>query len=82
MFILVIRCLKISRFVYPGLNVSVIKLSVCKFPHFVSRRFLCVIRSFCQVPKKGSFENMITNNNVCDEHLRVNFCVYSINLGY
>jgi hypothetical protein len=38
---------------------------------------LCVSPLLVRIPKllpsskKGSFENMITNNNVCDEHLRV-----------
>ena len=71
MFIDVVRSYSKFWSVDTSVNVSVVELSVTNFPNFVGRRFLSVFYSFFEIPENGSFKNSVTDDDVGDEHFKV-----------
>lgn len=54
-----------------SVNVSVVELSVPNFPNFMGRRFVSVVYSFFEIPENRSFKNRVTDDDVGDEHFKV-----------
>lgn len=64
-----------------SVNVSVVELSVTNFPNFMGRRFLRVVYSFFEIPENRSFKNRVTDDDMGDEHFKVEMVQVVYDLG-